>query len=79
MYRLDASSRKRLVKRIEFFLRHVRQVQEYVHPNGEHLIDCFQSTMPLTVRRQPTKAQQGEPRRVDNHGLERMRPSWSSL
>jgi hypothetical protein len=27
----------------------VRQVQEYLHPNSEHLIDWFHITMRLTV------------------------------
>ena len=34
----------------------VRQVQEYLHPNSEHLIDWFHITMRLTVLQQQTKA-----------------------
>ena len=34
----------------------VRQVQEYLHPNGEHLIDWFHITMRITVLQQQTKA-----------------------
>src|ERR1035437_6637679 len=38
----------------------VRQVQEYLHPNSEHLIDWFHITMRLTVLQQQTKALKGE-------------------
>jgi hypothetical protein len=38
----------------------VRQVQEYLHPQGEHLIDWFHITMRLTVLQQQTKAVQTE-------------------
>src|SRR5664279_3737578 len=38
----------------------VRQVQEYLHPNGEHIIDWFHITMRLTVLQQQTKALQAE-------------------
>jgi hypothetical protein len=38
----------------------VRQVQEYVHPNSEHVIDWFPITMRLTVLQQQTKALQVE-------------------
>ena len=38
----------------------VRQVQEYLHPNSEHLIDWFHITMRLTVLQQQTKALQAE-------------------
>ena len=38
----------------------VRQVQEYLHPTGEHIIDWFHITMRLTVLRQQTKALQAE-------------------
>jgi hypothetical protein len=34
----------------------VRQVQEYLHPNSEHIIDWFHITMRLTVLQQQTKA-----------------------
>ena len=34
----------------------VRQVQEYLHPNSEHLMDWFHITMRLTVLQQQTKA-----------------------
>jgi len=34
----------------------VRRVQEYLHPNSEHLIDWFHITMRLTVLRQQTKS-----------------------
>jgi hypothetical protein len=34
----------------------VRQVQEYLHPNSEHLLDWFHITMRLTVLQQQTKA-----------------------
>jgi hypothetical protein len=33
----------------------VRKVQEYLHPNGEHLIDWFHITMRITVLQQQTK------------------------
>ncbi len=36
----------------------VRRVQEYLHPFGEHLIDCFHISMRLTVLQQQTKALQ---------------------
>ncbi len=36
----------------------VRRVQEYLHPNGEHIIDWFHITMRLTVLQQQTKALQ---------------------
>jgi hypothetical protein len=38
----------------------VRRVQEYLHPNGEHIIDWFHITMRLTVLQQQTKALQAE-------------------
>ena len=38
----------------------VRQVQEYLHPNSEHMIDWFHITMRLTVLQQQTKALQAE-------------------
>jgi hypothetical protein len=38
----------------------VRQVQEYLHPNSEHVIDWFPLTMRLTVLQQQTKALQAE-------------------
>jgi hypothetical protein len=38
----------------------VRQVREYLHPNGEHVIDWFHITMRLTVLQQQTKALQEE-------------------
>jgi hypothetical protein len=38
----------------------IRQVQEYLHPNSEHVIDWFQITMRLTVLQQQTKALEGE-------------------
>jgi hypothetical protein len=38
----------------------VRQVQEYLHPNSEHLIDWFHITMRLTVLQQQRKALQAE-------------------
>jgi hypothetical protein len=38
----------------------VRQVQEYLHPNSEHLIDWFHITMRITVLQQQTKALQAE-------------------
>ena len=38
----------------------VRQVQEYLHPNSEHVIDWFHITMRLTVLQQQTKALQAE-------------------
>ena len=38
----------------------VRQVQEYLHPNSEHLIDWFHITMRLTVLQQQTKALQAD-------------------
>jgi hypothetical protein len=44
----------------------VRQVQEYLHPNGEHLLDWFHITMRLTVLQQQTKALQAE--RTDDGG-----------
>ncbi|MGH9401988.1 MAG: ISKra4 family transposase [Terriglobia bacterium] len=34
----------------------VRQVREYLHPNGEHVIDWFHITMRLTVLQQQTKS-----------------------
>ena len=34
----------------------VRQVQEYLHPNSEHIIDWFHITMRLMVLQQQTKA-----------------------
>ena len=36
----------------------IRQVREYLHPNGEHVIDWFHITMRLTVLQQQTKALQ---------------------
>ena len=38
----------------------VRQVREYLHPNGEHVVDWFHITMRLTVLQQQTKALQEE-------------------
>src|SRR5215468_4542171 len=38
----------------------VRQVQEYLHANREHVIDWFHITMRLTVLQQQTKALQAE-------------------
>src|SRR5262249_8119854 len=38
----------------------VRQVQEYLHPNSEHIIDWFHITMRLTVLQQQTKSLQAE-------------------
>ena len=38
----------------------VRQVQEYLHPNSEHLIDWFHITMRLTVLQQQVKALQAD-------------------
>jgi hypothetical protein len=38
----------------------VRQVQEYLHPNSEHILDWFHITMRLTVLQQQTKALQAE-------------------
>jgi hypothetical protein len=38
----------------------VRQVQEYLHPNGEHMLDCFHITMRITVLQQQTKTLQAE-------------------
>ena len=38
----------------------VRQVQEYLHPNSEHLIDWFPITMRLNVLQQQTQALQAE-------------------
>jgi hypothetical protein len=38
----------------------VRQVQEYLHPNSEHLIDWFHITMRLTVLQQQTKGLQAD-------------------
>ena len=38
----------------------VRRMQEYLHPNSEHLIDWFHITMRLTVLQQQTKALQEE-------------------
>jgi hypothetical protein len=38
----------------------VRQVQEYLHPNSEHLIDWFHITMRLTVLQQQTKSLQAD-------------------
>ena len=34
----------------------IRQLREYLHPNGEHVIDWFHITMRLTVLQQQTKA-----------------------
>jgi hypothetical protein len=34
----------------------IRQLRDYLHPNGEHVIDWFHITMRLTVLRQQTKA-----------------------
>jgi hypothetical protein len=39
---------------------HVRQVQEYLHPFSEHIIDWFHITMRLTVFQQQTKTLQSE-------------------
>ena len=38
----------------------VRQVREYLHPNGEHLLDWFHITMRLTVLQQQVKTLQAE-------------------
>ena len=38
----------------------VRQVQEYLHPNSEHILDWFHITMRVTVLQQQTKALQAE-------------------
>ena len=38
----------------------VRQVQEYLHPNSEHMIDWFHITMRLTVLQPQTKTLQAE-------------------
>jgi hypothetical protein len=38
----------------------VRQVQAYLHPNSEHLIDWFHITMRLTVLQQQAKALQAD-------------------
>jgi hypothetical protein len=42
----------------------VRRVQEYLHPNSEHLIDWFHITMRLTALRQQTKSLQVEQQEV---------------
>lgn len=34
----------------------IRQVREYLHPNSEHVIDCFHITIGLTVLQQQAKA-----------------------
>ena len=47
----------------------VRQVQEYLHPGSEHLIDWFHITMRLTVLQQQTKALQA--RAADEAGRRR--------
>ena len=39
----------------------IRQVREYLHPNGEHVIDWFHITMRLTVLQQQTKALEEAP------------------
>jgi hypothetical protein len=38
----------------------VRQVQQYLHPNSEHVIDWFHITMRLTVLQQQSKSVQEE-------------------
>ena len=38
----------------------IRQLREYLHPNGEHVIDWLHITMRLTVLQQQTKAPQAE-------------------
>jgi hypothetical protein len=38
----------------------VRRVQEYLHPNSQHLIDWFHITMRLTVLQQQTKSLRAE-------------------
>ncbi len=38
----------------------VRNLQAYLHPSGEHLLDWFHITMRLTVMKQKTKAIQAE-------------------
>ena len=38
----------------------VRRVQEYLHPNSEHVLDWFHITMRLTVLQQQTKSLQAE-------------------
>jgi hypothetical protein len=38
----------------------VRQVQQYLHPNSDHLLDWFHITMRLTVLQQQTKSLQAE-------------------
>ena len=48
----------------------VRQVQEYLHPNSEHLIDWFHITMRLTVLQQQTKALQDRAARDRRRGVE---------
>ena len=42
----------------------VRRVQEYLHPNSEHLIDWFHITMRLTVLQQQTKSPRAEQEEV---------------
>jgi len=42
----------------------VRRVQEYLHPNSEHLIDWFHITMRLTVLQQQTKSLRSEQEEV---------------
>ncbi len=42
----------------------VRRVQEYLHPNSEHLIDWFHITMRLTVLQQQTKSLRAEQEEV---------------
>jgi hypothetical protein len=38
----------------------VRQVQEHLHPNSEHMLDWFHITMRITVHQQQTKSLQAE-------------------
>lgn len=42
----------------------VRQVREYLHPTGEHVLDWFHITMRLMVLQQQTKALKEEPQRL---------------
>jgi hypothetical protein len=44
----------------------VRRVQEYLHPNSEHLIDWFHITMRLTVLQQQTKSLRAEQEEAGN-------------
>ena len=53
----------------------VRRVQEYLHPNSEHLIDWFHITMRLTVLRQQTKSLQAEQTEIGTAVLKQVRAS----